>query len=67
MVAPALLHAEVSLPEQVRGQLGLPVPGEDPLPVAHHPPDLLLRHEVGEHPGHLPQEPAPITAEHMVT
>ena len=39
------------------GHLGLPVPREEPLLVAHHAPDLLLGHEVAEHPGHLAHEP----------
>ena len=53
----ALHNVSVSVPEEVGGHFGLPVPGEEPLLVAHHSPDLLLGHEVAEHPGHLPNEP----------
>ena len=42
------------LPEYVRSQLGLPLPGEDPLLVARHPPGLLLGHEVSKVPDVLP-------------
>ena len=42
----------------MRRQLGLPVPREDSLPVARHPPRLLLRHEVREVPDVLSYEPA---------
>ena len=41
------------LPKDMSGHLGLPLPGEDPLLVARHPPWLLLGHEVCKVPNVL--------------
>ena len=43
----------MSLPQDMSGHLGLPLPREDPLLVAGHPPGLLLGHEVSKVPNVL--------------
>ena len=48
-----LSQLPVAGPEDMGGHLGLPLPGEDALLVARHPPRLLLGHEVSKIPNML--------------